>query len=125
MRRRITAAILFAISVSLVGCSSSNDSHSAPSSAQKLADLDGGSHLVGQYQQALNTWGSRCNEDSAALAGYVYATVQDLQKNGIHETEYSALTHLRDSTPVGVKTQCADVAAAYPTSRESGQVVTR
>ena len=122
MRRRITATILLAASLALAGCSSSSSSTNGPSPAQKLADLDGGNRPTSQYQKALNTWASRCNESPEKLAGYVYATVDDLQKNGIKdETEYTALTHLRDSTPAGVKTKCEDVAAGYLTLRESGK----
>lgn len=45
-----------------------------------------------------------------------------LRKNGINdESEYSALTHLRDSTPAGVKTKCEDVAAGYLALREGGK----
>jgi len=120
MCRRITATILLAASLALAGCSSSSPADPGP--AQKLADLDGDNRPTSQYQTALATWASRCNESPTKLAGYVYATVQDLQKNGINdETEYSALTHLRDSTPAGAKTKCEDVAAGYLTLRESGK----
>ncbi|MFI5976988.1 hypothetical protein [Streptomyces sp. NPDC051452] len=120
MRRTATAILLTAIG--LAGCSTATDTPSAPSPAQKLADMDGDNRPASQYQRALDTWASRCNEGPEKLAGYVYATVQDLQKNGINgETEYSALTHLKDSTPAGVKMKCADVAAGYLTLRESGK----
>lgn len=122
MSRRAATAFLLAAGLALAGCSSPTDSPSTASPAQKLADLDGGGHAVSEYQQALDTWASRCNEDQATLAGYVYATVDDLRKNGIHdETEYSALTHLRDSTPAGVKIKCDDVAAGYLMLRENGK----
>jgi hypothetical protein len=120
--RRTATAVLLAAGLTLAGCSSSGSSPADPGPAQKLADLDGGNRPSSQYQTALDTWASRCNESPEKLAGYVYATVQDLQKNGINdETEYSALTHLRDSTPAGVKMKCEDVAAGYLTLRESGK----
>ncbi|MFG2633448.1 hypothetical protein ACGFX8_05695 [Streptomyces sp. NPDC048362] len=112
VRRTATAILLTAVGLALAGCSTATDTLSAPSPAQKLADMDGDNRPASQYQRALDTWASRCNERPEKLAGYVYATVQDLQKNGINdETEYSALTHLRDSTPAGVKMKCEDVAA--------------
>lgn len=117
--RRTTTALLAAIGLALAGCSSSTG---APGPAQKLADLDGDNRPTNQYQQALETWASRCNEDQEKLAGYVYATVDDLQKNGVKdETEYSALVHLKDATPAGTKMRCIDVAAGYMTLRESGK----
>ncbi|SEC03804.1 hypothetical protein SAMN04490357_1023 [Streptomyces misionensis] len=120
MRR--TAIALLITGLALAGCSSTNAAPSPSSPAQRLADLDDGSHTVSQYQKALDTWGTRCTESTTTLAGYVYATVEDLRKNGINdESEYSALTHLRDSTPAGVKTKCEDVAAGYLALREGGK----
>jgi hypothetical protein len=130
--RHAATTVLLAASLALAGCSApptpdgasdsvgTHTSTPTPGPAQKLADLDEGDRPASQYQKALNTWASRCNETKSTLAGYVYATVEDLRKNGINdETEYSALTHLRDSTPAGVKTKCEDVAAGYLTLRES------
>jgi hypothetical protein len=118
---RTATALLAVVCLALAGCSSSGDP--TPSSpAQKLADLDGGTHSVGDYQTALDAWAARCKESPEKLAGYAYATVEDLQKNSVmDETEYSALTHLKDATPTGLKTKCEDVAAGYLALRENGQ----
>jgi hypothetical protein len=120
MRRTVLLAA--AACLALAGCSVPDSSPAAadPGPAQKLADLDSDNRPAGDYQHALDTWASRCNESKPTLAGYVYATVDDLRKNGVNdETEYSALVHLRDSTPAGVKTKCEDVAAAYLMLREN------
>jgi len=118
---RHTTALLLTACLALAGCSSGQDP-TPPSPAQKLADLDGGSHSVTEFQTALDAWAARCKESPEKLAGYTYATVEDLQKNGVtDETEYSALTHLKAATPVGMKTKCEDVAAGYLALRENGQ----
>ncbi len=75
MRR--TAIALLITGLALAGCSSTNAAPSPSSPAQRLADLDDGSHTVSQYQKALDTWGTRCTESTTTLAGYVYATVED------------------------------------------------
>lgn len=116
--RRTTTVILLAAALAVAGCSSPG----TPGPAQKLADLDGDVRSVDQYQQVLDTWADRCKENPEQLAGYAYATVDDLKKNGIKdETEYSALVHLKDATPAGVKMKCEDVAASYLVLRESGK----
>jgi hypothetical protein len=130
---RYTTTLLLAASLALTGCATSipddmpdpgttsRPDPGTPGPAQKLADLDGGSHSVAAYQTALDAWAARCTESPEKLAGYTYATVEDLRKNNVtDETEYSALTHLKDSTPAGMKTKCEDIAAAYLTLRESG-----
>lgn len=116
--RCTTTVILLATALGLAGCSSTLGE---PGPAQKLADLDGRAHPTSQYQTALDTWASRCEETRETLAGYVYATVEDLRKNGVREeTEYSALVHLKDATPSEVTMKCADIAAGYLALRESG-----
>lgn len=132
--RRTTTVVLAAALLSLTGCmgappddsSTSTDaapsaaSSGAASAAQKLADLDGDVRDASSYQKVLDAWAPRCKETPDQLAGFTYAAVDDLQKNGVQdETEYSALVHLKDSTPAGVKTKCEDVVAAYLTLRES------
>lgn len=139
--RRLTAATLTATALllALTGClaepptdtsstpAPAETSHAAPSShapsaAQKLADLDGGARSAGEYQKVLDAWAPRCTEPPEKLAGFTYAAVEDLRQNGVNdETEYSALVHLRDSTPAGVKTKCEDVVAGYLVLRESGK----
>jgi hypothetical protein len=137
MRRTTTTCLLAATLTLLAGCSvpDSDSGSSAPapveespdgprvsSAAQKLADLDGGVRDAAQYQKVLDSWASRCKESERKLAGYAYATVDDLRKNGINdETQYSALVHLKGSTPAGSKTKCEDVAAAYLVMRENGK----
>lgn len=114
-----TTALLAAI---LTGCGTTTPAPNSVSAAQKLADLDGDVRPVDQYQAALDAWAARCNEGPEQLAGYAYATVEDLRKNGVtDETEYSALVHLKDAVPAGMKMKCEDVAASYLVLRESGQ----
>ena len=136
MRRTTTAILLAATLPLLAGCfaepSTSDSTPGAagssvaatrtPGPAQKLADLDGGVRSVDEYQKALDAWAARCTEKPEQLAGYAYATVEDLRKNGVtDETEYSALVHLKDAVPAGVKMKCEDVAASYLVLRESGK----
>ncbi|MGW3025851.1 hypothetical protein [Streptomyces sp. NPDC001221] len=120
--RRTTTVILLAAGLALAGCSSSASSSTTPGPAQKLADLDGDVRPVDQYQKALDAWATRCSEGPEQLAGYAYATVEDLQKHGVtDETEYSALVHLKDAVPAGTKTKCEDIAASYLILRENGK----
>jgi hypothetical protein len=118
---RTTTTLLLAAVLTLAGCSSGGDP-TPTSPAQKLADLDGNSRSVAEYQTVLDTWAGRCTESPEKLAGYAYATVEDLRKNNVtDETEYSVLTHLKDSTPAGMKAKCEDIAAGYLALRENGQ----
>lgn len=117
--RQTTTALLAVAALALAGCSSSSPAEPGP--AQKLADLDGNVRPADQYQKALDAWAARCTERPEQLAGYAYATVEDLRKNGVtDETEYSALVHLKDSIPAGTKMRCDDVAASYLALRENG-----
>jgi ABC-type enterochelin transport system substrate-binding protein len=117
--RHTTTALLLTAGLLLAGCSSgATPTPSSP--AQKLADLDGGTHSVAEYQTALDAWAARCTESPEKLAGYTYAALDDLQKNGVNdETEYTVLAHLKDATPAGSRMRCEDVAAGYLTLRES------
>lgn len=91
---------------------------SRPPAAQMMADLDQHQYPASAYQQQLDSWTAKCAQDEYTLAGYVYATQQDLQKNGIRDTEYSILGELNRSTPGGTGADCKGVAAAYLVLRE-------
>lgn len=91
-----------------------------PGPAQMMADLDGNAYPVTTYQLLLSKWATKCTQDQATLAGYVHASLQDLQQNGIHsETEYTLLRQLNLSTPDRASTDCKAIAAAYLVLRES------
>lgn len=91
------------------------------SPAQKLSDTDGGTRTVDDYQAALDHFSAKCTQDQAHVAGIVYATQDDLQKNGVNdETEYTVMQHLDQSIPASMgKTDCTSIAAAYLVLRES------
>lgn len=91
-----------------------------PSTAQMMADLDQHAYPASAYQQLLDAWSAKCSDGEYTLAGYVYASLQDLQTHGVHgDTEYSVLTGLNAATPVGTGADCKGIAAAYLVTRES------
>lgn len=93
----------------------------ATSPAQQLADIDGGTRTVDDYQAALDHLSAKCTQDPAKVAGIVYATQADLQKNGVNdETEYTVMQHLDQSIPASAgKMDCTSIAASYAVLRES------
>ncbi|MEZ0064880.1 hypothetical protein ABIA32_000868 [Streptacidiphilus sp. MAP12-20] len=132
MRRTLTLAP--AVLLALAGCAlpstptssdqappAADTTTAAPSAAQKLADLDGDSQPVTDYQAALQHLAAKCTQDLDKVAGIVFATQADLQKNNVKdETEYSVIQHLDQSIPASAgKMDCVGQAAAYATLRES------
>lgn len=96
---------------------------SAPASpAQMLADLDGDTQPVGDYQAALDALGPKCTQDESHIAGLGDAGYADLVKNGVTgETRLTVLQHLDESIPAGLgKTDCAGMLSAYLVLREQG-----
>jgi invasion protein IalB len=90
-----------------------------PSTAQMMADLDQHQYPASAYQQQLDSWTAKCAEDEYTLAGYVYATQQDLQQHGRGDTEFKILGELNRSTPAGAGADCKGITAAYLVLREA------
>lgn len=96
---------------------------SAPvSPAQMLADLDGDTQPVADYQAALDALGPKCTQDEAHVAGLGNAGYEDLAKNGVNdETRLSVLKHLSDSIPSSLgRTDCVGILSGYLVLREQG-----
>lgn len=85
-----------------------------------LADLDGDTTPLGQYEAALNALEPKCTQDQAGIAALANAGYQDLVKNGVtDETRLSVMQHLAGSVPAGtVRVDCASVLSAYLVLRE-------
>ena len=90
------------------------------SPAQMLADLDGDTQPVSDYQAALDALAPKCTQDETFVAGLGNSGYDDLTKNGIHdETRLTVLQHLNESIPDSLgKTDCGQMLAAYATLRE-------
>ena len=90
------------------------------SPAQMLADLDGDTTPVSDYQTALDLLAPKCTQDEYNIAALAYATYNDLVKNGVKdETRLTVLQHLNQSIPDSLgKTDCGQMLAAYATLRE-------
>ncbi|MDJ0342297.1 hypothetical protein QMK19_03725 [Streptomyces sp. H10-C2] len=100
--------------------STASPAPSTPGPAQMLADLDGDTHPVADYQRALDSLAPKCTQDKPHIAAIAHATLGDLRKNGVDdETELSVLQHLNASAPGGGTMDCTSVAAAYAVLRES------
>lgn len=91
------------------------------SSAQMLADLDGDTSPVGDYQAVLDALAPKCTQDEYHIAALGYSGYNDLAKNGVHdETRLTVLQHLDQSIPASLgKTDCVGMMAAYLTLRET------
>lgn len=91
------------------------------SPAQMLADLDGDTTPILQYQAAIGVLTPECTQDQAGIAALANAGYQDLVKNGItDETRLTVLRHLAASMPPGsAPIDCAGVLSAYLVLRES------
>lgn len=88
---------------------------SKASPAQMLADLDHDSRPASDYQRVLDQLTPKCTEDEYRVASLVYASLDDLQKNGVRGgTEYSTLRGINDSVPAGSpRMECQQIAAAW------------
>jgi hypothetical protein len=96
------------------------------SAAYKLAQYDLGSSPsasdVATYQTALDGLLPYCTEkDEMKLAGQIWASWQDLKKNGINdETNLTLISHIETSIPDSIKpTDCQGIMAAYLVLRET------
>jgi hypothetical protein len=102
----------------------SNATANTNSPAYVLAMYDSKTHpdlaTVTRYQAALDSLEPFCTEDEATLAGEVWSSWNDLQKNGVSdETNLSLIGHIKESIPQGaVPTDCRQVMAAYLVMRE-------
>lgn len=85
------------------------------SPAQMLADLDHDSRPASDYQRVLDQLTPKCTEDEYRVASLVYASLDDLQKNGVRGgTEFSTLQGINDSIPAGSpRLGCQQIAAAW------------
>jgi hypothetical protein len=94
----------------------------AASPAQMLADLDGDTQPVADYQAALDALGPKCTQDEAHVAALGNAGYEDLIKNGVNdETRLSVLKHLSDSIPASLgRTDCVGILSGYLVLREQG-----
>ena len=92
----------------------------ATSPAQHLADLDGNSAQVADYQAALDKLIPKCTQDEERIAALGWAGHEDLVKNGITESGLSVLGHLDESVPAGQRMDCQGVLAAWLVLREKG-----
>jgi hypothetical protein len=92
------------------------------SPAQVLADLDGDTRPVADYQAALDALGPKCSQDAAHIAGLGDAGYKDLVKNGVtDETRLTVLQHLADSIPASLgRTDCVSILSGYLVLREQG-----
>lgn len=88
--------------------------------AQMLADLDGDTSPVTDYQAALNALAPKCTQDEVHIAGLGDAGYKDLVLNGVtDETRLTVLQHLDQSIPASVgKTDCTGMLSAYLVLRE-------
>jgi hypothetical protein len=94
----------------------------AVSPAQELADLDGDTHPVADYQAALDALAPKCTQGETYIAGLGDAGYKDLVKNGVtDETRLSVLQHLDQSIPASLgKTDCTSMLSGYLMLREQG-----
>lgn len=93
------------------------------SPAYKLADYDlnhaPDAATVAQYQTALDGLRPLCTEPEDKIAAEIWASWQDLEKNGVtDETNLTLIGHIKDSVPDGTVVNCQGVMAAYLTLRE-------
>lgn len=90
------------------------------SDAQILADYDHDAYPVADYQRLLDRLGPYCSEPVHKVAGEVWASQQDLAKNGVTATNLEVLRHLEGAASVGPREDCGGLLAAYLVLREKG-----
>ena len=106
--------------------SSQTDTSQQSTAAYKLAVYDGSSSpdaaTVARYQTALDGLKQLCKEDEDKLAGEIWASWTDLEKNHVtDETNLTLIRHIKDSIdPSIAPTNCSAIMATYLTLRESG-----
>ena len=78
---------------------------------------------VAHYQAALDGLKPLCTENEATLAGEIWASWNDLEKNGVtDETNLSLIGRIKASIPqTAASTDCGQVMAAYLVLREPKQ----
>ena len=90
------------------------------SDAQLLADYDQDAYPVADYQRLLDELRPFCTEPIPKVAAEVWASQQDLAKNGITATSLEVLRHLEGAASAGPREDCGGLLAAYLVLREKG-----